>query len=770
MFEPAPLVVFADDWGRHPSSCQHLIRRLRDDRLVVWVNTIGTRQVKADGVTLRRGVEKLRNWARGVARVGEQMWVVDLPMLPGLRGPLLRGFNRALVQVRLRQVLSRLGVIKPVVITTLPYIGWLADGLSRRGLIYYCTDDYSHWPSADRGTLQGAERDLLKKCDLVLAASQALAERLRPTARCCEYFPHGVDFEHFASARLRTPEPALANLPGPRIGFFGLIYEKLNFEMLAAVARRFPSGTLAMIGPVDRCPAEFAALPNVKLLGRRPYAELPAAIAGLDVLLLPYVDDAMIRQSGPLKLRECLATGLPTVSVDVPEVRLLRPHVRVASDNEAFVSEVAEALREGRNTPISVARQDAVRADGWDHRADTLRQHLASLATAPTRESNPRRRVLHLRTVSGRGGGPEKTLLNNPRFLGDGYDVRLAYVRPLADPEYDMPRRAEALGVRLADIPERSGADPRTLWHLAREIARFRPHLLHAHDYKTNVLGVVLAKLFRIPVMTTLHGYVTRGGRLELYYLADRVALPLMDHVVSVSPDLDRQAGTTRVPDRRRSMLENGIDTDDFRRGMNPASAKSRLGLNPDQLVIGAVGRLAPEKGFDVLIRATTILARANNDVLLLIAGTGAEEASLRKLAQELGVADRVRLLGHLSDPRILFEAMDVFVLSSYREGLPNVLLEAMALEVPVVATRVNGVPRLVHDGVNGVLVEAGSHDALADAIGGLFRDCETRARLAAAGRATVINGYSFAKRMSMMRRVYDGVLGGGSASRRRVS
>jgi glycosyltransferase involved in cell wall biosynthesis len=767
--EPAPLLVFADDWGRHPSSCQHLVRRLRADRPVVWVNTIGTRQVKADGVTLRRGFEKLRNWARGVTRVADQMWVVDLPMVPGLRGDVLRGFNRAVVQARLRQVLARLGVSRPVVLTTLPYVGWLAGGISRRGLIYYCTDDYSYWPSADRDTLQAAERDLLADCDLALAASRALADRLRYQTRRCEYFPHGVDFAHFASARHRTPEPAVAQLPGPRVGFFGLIYEKLDFSTLAAVARRFSDGTLAMIGPVDRCPAEFAALPNVRLLGPRPYADLPAAVAGLDVLLLPYVDDAMIRQSGPLKLRECLATGLPTVSVDVPEVRALRPHVRVAATAEAFVGEVAAALREPRDSGAAAARQEAVRDDGWDRRADTLRDYLTPFER-PSTGVRVRQRVLHLRTVSGKGGGPEKTLLNNPRFLNDDYDVRLAYVRPEVDAEYDMPRRAEAVGVHLTDVPERSGTDPRTVWRLAREIARFRPHLLHAHDYKTNLLGVILARFFRIPVVTTLHGYVTRGGRLELYYLADRLALPLMDHVVSVSPDLDRQAGAVRVPASRRSMLENGIDTDDFRRGADVAAAKCRLGLRPEQAVIGAVGRLAPEKGFDVLIRATASLVAKGTDVVLLIAGTGDESDRLRVLAEELGVPDRVRLLGHVGDPRSLFEAMDVFVLSSYREGLPNVLLEAMALEVPVVATRVNGVPRLVRDGENGVLVEAGAPDQLAEAMARMLGDRATRDRLARSGRATVVEGYSFDRRMAKMRRVYERVLGRRRGPQRRVS
>ena len=105
-----PLLVFADDWGRHPSSCQHLVRRLRADFPVLWVNTVGTRRVKADAFTLRRGLEKLRNWGKGLKQVDRQMWTIDLPMLPGMAHPALRALNRQLVTMRLRSVLATLSL------------------------------------------------------------------------------------------------------------------------------------------------------------------------------------------------------------------------------------------------------------------------------------------------------------------------------------------------------------------------------------------------------------------------------------------------------------------------------------------------------------------------------------------------------------------------------------------------------------------------------------------------------------------------------------
>jgi glycosyltransferase involved in cell wall biosynthesis len=282
----------------------------------------------------------------------------------------------------LAAILRRLDLSAPIVLTTLPYVHRFIRGLPRQGLVYYCTDDYSYWPDAQRETMQEAEDELSREADLVLGVSHALVARLSRKAPC-GYLPHGVDVRHFASTRDAGPCPAeLIQLPGKKIGFFGLIYEKLDFELLGMVAKAFSDASLLMIGRVDYCPESFRKLPNVHFVGPQPYQDLPRWLAGLDVLLLPYVDDEMIRQSSPLKLRECLASGKPTVSVDVPEARLLEPHVRVADDRPQFVQLVREALAETGDAPA--ARQSAVAEDDWDHRAEQLRQLLRELASRRT--------------------------------------------------------------------------------------------------------------------------------------------------------------------------------------------------------------------------------------------------------------------------------------------------------------------------------------------------------------------------------------------------
>ncbi|MCA9048027.1 MAG: glycosyltransferase [Planctomycetaceae bacterium] len=382
------LLMFADDWGRHPSSPQHLIRRIRDEIPVLWVNTIGTRSVGANRITISRGFEKIRNWSRGLKQVHDQMWVVDVPMLPMIGSRAARYTSQVMVTQYLRWCLKQIQMTQPTVMTTVPHVSWMLGDVGQEKMVYYCTDDFSHWPGADQETLVQSERDLVSGADLVLAVSRKLMDRHCDSADC-RYFPHAVDFDHFSLATgAYGVHPEMERLPGPRIGYFGLIYEKLDFELLTAIARAHSDASLVLIGPTAWCPEDFASLPNVTLTGAQPYESLPEWLAGLDVLLMPYrSDDEMIRQSSPLKLRECLATGKPTVCVDVPEARRYEPFVRVTSSRDEFLRAVYDAVRE-KDESAREARQEFVRVETWDNRARQLLEMLSGI-------SHPGLKVVH---------------------------------------------------------------------------------------------------------------------------------------------------------------------------------------------------------------------------------------------------------------------------------------------------------------------------------------------------------------------------------------
>jgi glycosyltransferase involved in cell wall biosynthesis len=376
------------------------------------------------------------------------------------------------------------------------------------------------------------------------------------------------------------------------------------------------------------------------------------------------------------------------------------------------------------------------------------------------RDAPAPRRVLHLRTVVGRGGGPEKTLLNSHRFSRSDYELRLAYFHPRGDRQFDLPDRAAAVGANLTPIPESGPCDPRALRRLASLIRSFRPDVLHAHDYKTNVLSALFGKWFGVPAVTTLHGYVSVSPRLNAYYRIDRWALRRMERVFVVSSDLIEYARQTPVAPERIVLIENGIDLDEFRRRRTVTEAKLALGLDPHTFTVAAVGRLTEEKGFDVLIRAAKLLRDGGWRGRILIAGEGPDRAALESLIGELACGDVVRLMGYRSDVADLLQASDAFVLSSRREAFPNAVLEAMALQAPIVATRVAGVPDMLVDGESGLLVDAEDASGIAAALRRLSDDRTLGERLARAARQTCEVRFCFRRRMEKEQAVYDDLLG----------
>ncbi len=375
--------------------------------------------------------------------------------------------------------------------------------------------------------------------------------------------------------------------------------------------------------------------------------------------------------------------------------------------------------------------------------------------------------VLDTRVVSGTGGGPEKTILNQPRFLAAaGYRNICAYMHPQGDPGFEqIRRRAASANAPLVSVPDRGAWDLRSIGRMLDICRRECVAIWHGHDYKSNALGLLLKRFWPMRLVTTVHGWVKHTRRTPLYYRIDKFCLPRYERVICVSKDLHDECLALGVPEDRCLLIENGIDEVEYLRTGSQAEAKQALGISPQRMVVGAVGRLSEEKGFDRLVRATERLGRGGLDVQLLLVGEGDQDARLRALIAELGCEDRVRLFGFRANVKELYQAFDVFALSSLREGLPNVLLEAMALEVPVVATRIAGVPGLIDHEKNGLLIQPGSVDELTAALERVLLDAELRQRLAKAGRETIVSRYSFAVRMSKIQAIYDRLLGRGGSS-----
>jgi glycosyltransferase involved in cell wall biosynthesis len=363
-------IVFSDDWGRHPSSCQHLFRRLAPVNHVQWVNTIGTRMPTLSRGDLARAGEKLREWTR---RGAEPSAAHDVPvevlrpfMTPFDRWGPFRKLNAKLLTSAIRAARVARTDRAPILVTTIPNAAGVVGEIDESASIYYCVDEFSEWPGADRKTMIALEDELLAKVDLVVATSEALFEAKSQKHARVRLLRHGVDWERFRDG-VGTVPPELAALPEPRIGFPGLIDGRIDVDLVAEMATVLPDAQFVFIGPRQLPVGPLDALPNVRFLPAVPYDDMAAVLHAFDVGFLPYLENRLTERINPLKIREMMASGIPVVATPIPEVRRMGGLVRAPHDRAEWGDALRAALREGRSR--AAQRSESVREDGWDARA-----------------------------------------------------------------------------------------------------------------------------------------------------------------------------------------------------------------------------------------------------------------------------------------------------------------------------------------------------------------------------------------------------------------
>lgn len=362
------LVVFGEDWGGHPSSTQHLVRRLADHRRVVWINSIALRRPRLDRADLARLWRKLlalcrrSPWTSGETIAATGPLVVDPRAVPWPGHPVARRINRGLFRHLLRNATARGNVRHPVLWLSLPTAVDAIGSAGERAVVYYCGDDFAALDGVDHAPVAKLERELVARADLVLAASPALAARF--PAHKTYLIEHGVDLERFV-----TPAPRATDLPNDRpvAGFYGSLSNWLDMELLAATTRLLPEWRFVMIGPERTSLTPLKRLPNVTLLGPREHAALPGYAQHWDAALLPFRDTAQIRACNPLKLREYLAAGRPVVTTEFPALDGYRDLVRV-TDSPQTMAEALEAARAEGLARVT-ERRARVAEQGWDRRA-----------------------------------------------------------------------------------------------------------------------------------------------------------------------------------------------------------------------------------------------------------------------------------------------------------------------------------------------------------------------------------------------------------------
>jgi glycosyltransferase involved in cell wall biosynthesis len=380
MIEGNDIICFSNDWDGDPLSKKHIALRFARKNRVLWVNSTGNRNPTASVRDLRRVWKKLWQFCRGCRPVAKNIHVFSPLVIPFHGNRAARWINRRLLAWSLRRACRKLGFQKPITWSFVPSSADVAGSLRERLVVYHCVDEYAQFTGTNQTAILDLERRLLERADLVVVSSSRLYETKHRSNPNTFLVTHGVDVAHFRNACLKETAPPqdCRELRHPVIGFFGLIADWVDLEIVRYLAVSRPGWSLLLIGEVQADTSALRELPNVHILGRRPYQSLPAYCKAFDVAILPFVVNELTLAANPLKLREYLAAGLPVVATPLPEVQKLAGLVRTATTGKDFLHQIEALLKEGKRGPdLAVSRR--MDSESWDEKVEELSGLIADL-------------------------------------------------------------------------------------------------------------------------------------------------------------------------------------------------------------------------------------------------------------------------------------------------------------------------------------------------------------------------------------------------------
>ena len=366
-------------------------------------------------------------------------------------------------------------------------------------------------------------------------------------------------------------------------------------------------------------------------------------------------------------------------------------------------------------------------------------------------------RVLHLRD-SPWVDGPGRTILETGAHV-DAARVEFHIGAFVSNPDEEHPlvAAARARGIRVHAIRDVGGLAPVVIERIVALVNEHRIDVLHTSEFRSSLIAMLVRRRCKVRLVCTAHGWIANDLRGKVFRWADKFLLRQFDAVILVSRAMRRLVPRWWLPDRRVTVLLNALVLDAYGADVVRLPRIRRDVIEGGILV--SVGRLSPEKGHDLLLQAVAALAPRYPRLRLKIAGIGPLEPVLRARAAELGIGDRIEFLGYIKDMPRLYSEVDLVVQSSFTEGLPNVIVEAAYLRVPIVATDVGGTAEVIEHDRSGWLIPARSLPALIDGIERFHRENAKFVALGDAAHARIREHFSFDARTAKLMQFYERLL-----------
>ncbi len=376
-----------EDWWYHNRAHydMQMMRELSYRMPVLYVNSIGMRvpTVTEGGMFFKRVQRKLKSFSRGLVRVRDGFSVQSPVVVPGRRGMKLSGF---LLPRQVARAARKLGMRNPLIWVACPPGIQAALQMKHAGLVYQRTDRFECYEGVDQALIKSFDVTLKREADLVLYCSRHLYESETAEGHPAAFIDHGVDFSDFVAAgdhpdALGSAAPqqireSLQGVTGPRVGFVGDIDSAVfDHELLLQTAALLPEVQFVLVGSCSLPEGWADSASNVHLTGRVPYEDVPATMAAMDVLMMPWHRSEWIEACNPIKLKEYLATGRPVVSTDFPELRHYEGLVAIANEPEPFAAAIQRSIDDADPTLVVRGRERIADAT-WTSRAASALEEL----------------------------------------------------------------------------------------------------------------------------------------------------------------------------------------------------------------------------------------------------------------------------------------------------------------------------------------------------------------------------------------------------------
>jgi glycosyltransferase involved in cell wall biosynthesis len=365
--------------------------------------------------------------------------------------------------------------------------------------------------------------------------------------------------------------------------------------------------------------------------------------------------------------------------------------------------------------------------------------------------------ILHLRASNFYGGAEKQLHYHSIKACSSGFNIIISsFTERGQSPEFLRIIAKDNISTYLFNV--KNAYDPKAIQIIRSYIKEKNIHILCTHDYRTHLIGFLATRSSGTKWVAFSHGWTKENWKVRLYHRIDKIILRFADCVVAVSHSQKQKLKRVLIPGRKISVVHNAVEPDCFSK-VEKVNLHLKFGFTANSIICVSAGRFSHEKGQIYLVKAAIKAIEKNDFLRFILFGDGPDLEKIKDRISGLGYQDKILCPGFEKNLLSFVKGADILINPSLSEGLPIIVLEAIALGIPIVATAVGGVPEVIQDGVNGYLVLPKDVCSLAEKILSLSSDRTRAKEFADKGLQTIMNSFTFTQQNLKLTQLYRQLL-----------